>query len=59
MWPFGKGSKNRPLPPFFAVDSKPGYLVAMMMGLQHMLAMIGGINTPPLLVYRATVPVVR
>ena len=58
-WPFGKGRTGRKPPPFFAVDAQPGYLVALMMGLQHALAMIGGIITPPLLVYRTTIPPVR
>ena len=30
--------------------------MAILMGLQHALAMIGGLITPPLLVYRTTVP---
>ena len=33
--------------------------MAAMMGLQHALAMIGGLITPPLLVYRTTIPEVR
>lgn len=55
-WPFGKGEEGRKAPPFFSVDSQPGILVAIVMGLQHALAMVGGIVTPPLLVYRVTVP---
>lgn len=58
-WPFGRGAVGRKPPPFFAVDAEPGILVAIVMGLQHALAMVGGIITPPLLVYRVTVPMVR
>lgn len=58
-WPFGKGRAGRPPPPFFPVEARPGLLVAILMGLQHALAMVGGIITPPLLVYRVTVPDVR
>ena len=58
-WPFGKARYGRPPPPFFPVDARPGIIVAILMGLQHALAMVGGIITPPLLVYRVTVPDVR
>lgn len=58
-WPFGKGRNGRPPPPFFPLDARPGLVVAILMGLQHALAMVGGIITPPLLVYRVTVPEVR
>eukprot|EP00892_Ulva_mutabilis_P007205 jgi/Ulvmu1/4857/UM020_0143.1 len=55
-WPFGKHRAGRPPPPFFPVDARPGLIVAILMGLQHALAMVGGVITPPLLVYRVTVP---
>ena len=33
--------------PFFAKDSKPAFIVVVLMGLQHMLAMLVGVITPP------------
>ena len=42
--------KERPVPPFFAVDQMLSLCVAALMGLQHALAMIGGLITPPLLI---------
>ena len=58
-WPFGKNRLNRAPPPFFGVDARPGLVVVVLMGLQHALAMLGGIIAAPLLVYRQSVPDVR
>ena len=33
--------------PFYSKDSKPAFIVVMLMGLQHMLAMLVGVITPP------------
>eukprot|EP00894_Picocystis_sp_ML_P003028 jgi/Pico_ML_1/53545/g4076.t1 len=46
--PFGKKHQNPP--PFFAHDEKLSLFVAMLMGLQHSLAMLGGVITPPLII---------
>lgn len=46
--PFGK--KKQSLPIFFAHDEKLSLLVALLMGLQHALAMLGGVITPPLII---------
>jgi len=43
-YPCKKGAKP---PPFFGKDSKPALFVTLMMGFQHMLAMLGGVITPP------------
>ena len=43
-YPCNKSSKS---PPFYGPDAKPALIVTLLMGLQHMLAMIGGIITPP------------
>lgn len=43
-------------PPADPPRAAAGILVAILMGLQHALAMIGGLITPPLLVYRTTIP---
>ena len=59
VWPFGKHRNGRAAPPFFHVDSRPGLLVVLLMGLQHALAMVGGIITAPLILYRSTIPRVR
>lgn len=37
-------------PPFFGKDEKLPLLVAIVMGLQHALAMMGGLITPPTLI---------
>lgn len=42
-----KGLKS---PPFFGKDDKLPVLVAVVMGLQHALAMMGGLVTPPTLI---------
>ena len=43
-YPCNKSSKA---PPFYGPEAKPALIVTLLMGLQHMLAMIGGIITPP------------
>ncbi|KAF8067194.1 uapA [Scenedesmus sp. PABB004] len=50
-WPFCRkpGSKNSE-PPFYGINQSLGVLTALIMGLQHALAMAGGLVTPPLLV---------
>ncbi|MCJ1422972.1 hypothetical protein MMC29_000853 [Sticta canariensis] len=42
--------KERKPPPFYAVDQLLSVFVALLMGLQHALAMVGGLITPPLLI---------
>ncbi|KAG0631559.1 hypothetical protein M758_1G262300 [Ceratodon purpureus] len=41
---------DRPLPPFYGKDDKLSVMVALVMGAQHALAMVGGIITAPLLI---------
>ncbi|KAH9304469.1 hypothetical protein KI387_008873, partial [Taxus chinensis] len=41
---------KRDLPPFYGKDEKISVFLAAVMGLQHALAMVGGIITPPLLI---------
>ncbi|KAL4533952.1 hypothetical protein Ndes2526B_g07167 [Nannochloris sp. 'desiccata'] len=41
-------------PPFYSKDQWLGILVAAIMGLQHFMAMVGGIITPPILIYNQT-----
>lgn len=41
-------TKNRDLP-FYGVDAKLPIVLAVILGLQHALAMVGGVVTPPLL----------
>jgi NCS2 family nucleobase:cation symporter-2 len=36
-------------------DEKIPYLLALLMGLQHCFAMVGGLITPPLVIFRFTV----
>jgi len=43
----GMMKKTPPAMPFFAKDSKPALLITLLMGLQHMLAMLVGVITPP------------
>ena len=40
-------NKKSTSPPFYGPEAKPALIVTLLMGLQHMLAMIGGIITPP------------
>ncbi|CAM6116353.1 unnamed protein product [Calypogeia fissa] len=42
-------SRKRAAPPFFGKDEKISVLVALVMGLQHALSMVGGIITPPVI----------
>eukprot|EP00877_Chromochloris_zofingiensis_P003759 jgi/Chrzof1/13384/Cz07g31020.t1 len=48
-WPFCQTKPRRP-PTFFGRDAFLGLLTSAVMGLQHALAMAGGLITPPLLV---------
>lgn len=41
---------KRDLPPFYSKDEKISLFLAAVMGLQHALAMVGGIITPPLII---------
>lgn len=47
QWPWCLKQK-RPAPPFFAPNEWMGVMLAAIMGLQHSLAMVGGLITPPL-----------
>lgn len=49
QWPWCMKQK-RSAPPFFGKDEFLGVLLAAIMGLQHALAMVGGLITPPLVV---------
>ncbi|KAG8936425.1 hypothetical protein FRC02_002256 [Tulasnella sp. 418] len=44
--PFMKTKKSR-LPPFYAIDAQLPLLLAIVCGLQHALAMLAGLITPP------------
>jgi uric acid-xanthine permease len=44
---------NKP-PPFYSKDQWLGIFLAALMGLQHFMAMVGGIITPPILIYNQT-----
>ncbi|KAJ7616438.1 xanthine/uracil permease [Roridomyces roridus] len=46
--PFGNSRKTR-LPPFYALDAELPLLLAMASGLQHALAMLAGLITPPII----------
>jgi uracil-xanthine permease len=46
--------KGGAAPPFYSKDQWLGILLAAIMGLQHFMAMVGGIITPPILIYNAT-----
>ncbi|GAB4815854.1 hypothetical protein N2152v2_002900 [Parachlorella kessleri] len=48
QWPFGR--KKRDPPKFFEVNAWLGFLTAAVMGLQHALAMIGGLIVPATIV---------
>lgn len=50
QWPFCGGGKLRKPSIFFGKDDVLSVLVALIMGLQHALAMVGGLITPPLLI---------
>ncbi|KAG7337474.1 xanthine permease [Nitzschia inconspicua] len=40
---------------FYSKDEQIPYLLALLMGLQHCFAMVGGLITPPLVIFRFTV----
>ncbi|KAJ7741765.1 xanthine/uracil permease [Mycena maculata] len=46
--PFGNHKKSRP-PPFYALDADLPLVLAMTSGLQHALAMLAGLITPPII----------
>ncbi|KAK7681943.1 hypothetical protein QCA50_014905 [Cerrena zonata] len=46
---FGKSKPRRRMPPFYALDSELPLLLAMTCGLQHALAMLAGLITPPII----------
>jgi len=50
LLPYSKKHRST-VPPFFARRDRVALLVMLVMGLQHAMAMMGGIITPPLLVY--------
>ena len=43
------GRKKRTMPPFYALDSDLPLLLALACGLQHALAMLAGLITPPII----------
>lgn len=45
----GKGEKGRRMPPFYPLDSELPILLALTCGLQHALAMLAGLITPPII----------
>lgn len=45
--PFVRG--NRGVGPFFGADSRMPVLLALLLGLQHALAMLAGVITPPII----------
>lgn len=48
--PFTRGGKRaRTLPPFYALDTDLPILLALSCGLQHALAMLAGLITPPII----------
>ena len=49
--PFAIGGrkKRRTMPPFYALDSDLPLLLALACGLQHSLAMLAGLITPPII----------
>ncbi|KAG2448887.1 hypothetical protein HYH02_006236 [Chlamydomonas schloesseri] len=50
VFPCFRKGQGVPPPRFFGKDDFLGLFVALVMGLQHALAMVGGLITPPLLV---------
>ncbi|KAG2448886.1 hypothetical protein HYH02_006235 [Chlamydomonas schloesseri] len=50
VFPYFRKSKGVAPPAFFGKDAFLGLIVALVMGLQHALAMVGGLITPPLLI---------
>ena len=49
-WPYCRKDTTDRLPPFFAVNEPLPLLLALIMGLQHALAMTGGIVLGPIIV---------
>jgi len=49
-WPYCRKDTTDRLPPFFAVNEPLPLLLAAIMGLQHALAMTGGIVLGPIIV---------
>ena len=49
QWPWCLKAAHKG-PPFFPTDEVLSVIVAAVMGLQHALAMVGGIVTPPLII---------
>lgn len=50
--PFGKAaaiSRNRRPPPFFSLNERLPLVLALICGLQHALAMLAGLITPPII----------
>ena len=43
------GKKKRTMPPFYALESDLPLLLALTCGLQHALAMLAGLITPPII----------
>lgn len=50
QWPYCRGDNLRQAPQFFSHNEFIGVFLAMVMGLQHALSMVGGIITVPLIV---------
>mmetsp|Transcript_7484 Transcript_7484/g.15379 ORF Transcript_7484/g.15379 Transcript_7484/m.15379 type:complete len:629 (-) Transcript_7484:284-2170(-) len=51
------GSRSKPAPPttFYPLDEPLPLLLSLLMGLQHAFAMVGGLITPPYVVFRFTI----
>lgn len=47
--PFSKNPNRRRQPPFYGVDDELPLVLAMASGLQHALAMLAGLITPPII----------
>lgn len=47
--PFHRGKKKSSSPPFYALDDELPLLLAVTNGLQHSLAMLAGLITPPII----------
>ncbi|KAI0074785.1 Xanthine/uracil permease [Panus rudis PR-1116 ss-1] len=46
---FGKSKTRRRMPPFYSLESELPLLLALTCGLQHALAMLAGLITPPII----------
>ncbi|CUS08797.1 unnamed protein product [Tuber aestivum] len=51
--PFNRKYKDR-VKPFYGIDERIPLLLTLLLGLQHSLAMVGGVVTPPLLIAGAS-----